>query len=173
MSSANSGYRSEAVMKIILIAFAIMLSGCASMNPFHAIANPPSEPKKMGSWEQTSEPVFVGTIDGKTVVANKTTYRATAEESTPRLTIGQRIGSFFSNLSFVGILFIVLSLLFFGGAPIVWVARKYFDAKNALKNTVKAIKEIPTDKFEAIAPTLSANMDKKDKALIAKIKASL
>ena len=158
---------------LIMLIISLSLIGCASINPFKGLASPPSEPKKMGSWEQTSEPVFVGTIDGKAVVANKISYRATAEESNPRLTIGQRIGKFFANLSIVGILFVVLSLVFFGGTPIYWIARKYFTAKNALVNTVKAIREIPSEQFNAIAPTLSKNMDKKDKELIARIKGSL
>jgi hypothetical protein len=158
---------------LVLTLLTLALSGCASLNPFHGLSDPPQAPKKMGSWEQTSKPVLVGTIDGKTIVANEITYRASAEETSPKATVGQRIGSFFSNLSLAGVLFVLLSLVFFGGAPIIWVARKYFAAKQALKSTIKAIKEIPSDQFEAIKPALAANQDKADKELIAKLKAKL
>lgn len=158
----------------LLAILAFSLYGCASLNPFQGITNPPNAPKKMGSWEQTSEPVIMG-VDGsgKTIIGNKLSYRATAEETSPKQTIGQRIGSFFAGLSLAGILFVVASLVFFGGAPIVWLARKYFKAKSALVSTVKAIKEIPDEKFNEIKPALAANQDKSDKELIARIKAKL
>jgi len=159
---------------LILFMLTLSLAGCASLNPFKGISDPPQAPKKMGSWEQTSEPVVVGQLaDGKYLVANKLTYRAAAEETGEKLTLGQRIGRFFSGLSVAGLLFILASLVFFGGAPIVWVAQKYFAAKRALRNTVKAIKEIPTEQFEAIKPALSSNQDKADKELIARLKAKL
>jgi len=161
--------------KMILLLFvSIAISGCASFNPFKAISDPPNQPKKMGAWEQTSEPIILGTAsDGKLVVANKLTYKASAEETEPKLTLGQKIGNFFSGLSMTGLLFILISLLFFGGAPIVWAVKKYFAVKNALRNTVKAIKEIEPEHFEWIKPTLAANQDKADKVIIAKIKGDL
>lgn len=76
----------------VLLFAVFLMSGCASLNPFQGVSNPPAQPKKMGAWEQTSRPVIVGTTaDGKTVVANELTYRASAEETLPKPSIWRRV----------------------------------------------------------------------------------
>ncbi|MCG3177363.1 MAG: hypothetical protein MOGMAGMI_02337 [Candidatus Omnitrophica bacterium] len=92
----------------VLILAALLMSGCASMNPFHSIQNPPAEPRKMAKWsqEETVEPVIVGEVAGKAVVANRVhrTYAAGNEETAPKRSI-------FSKLLALGWGWVILMVL--------------------------------------------------------------
>ncbi len=95
------------------------------------------------------------------------------EESTPKKTLGMKIGEFFANLTTWGLLFVGGSLLFFGGAPIVFVFRKYLIMKQALKNTVAGIRAVDAETYEKLKPALAENHDRQDKIVIDKIKTEL
>ena len=155
----------------------LFLTGCAT-SPFSGILKPPQEPRKLANYAQTEKqvPLKVGvTADGKDVIAyaSERSYTANSSETPEKVGFIQRIGRWIGGLSLLAVLFIVVSLAFFGGAPIVWAVKKYYSMKKALKNTVQAIDDIEPDKFEAIKPALAAAQDTDDKKLIAKLKSEL
>lgn len=95
------------------------------------------------------------------------------EVTDPKLTIGQKVGRFFAGLGMWGIIFIAISLLVFGGAPLVWLARKYAVMRQAFKNTVAAIRETDDDTYAKLKPKLAAKHDRRDRKLVDKMKAEL
>lgn len=167
------------VRRYLVIALsALALTGCATTNPFAGISSPPQEPKKMANYAQTEKqvPLKVGvTPDGKDVIAfaSERTYTAGSTEVPEKLGFLQKVGRWVGGLSILAIIFIVVSLAFFGGVPIIWAAKKYYAMKAALKHTVAAIDEIKPEHFEAIKPALAEAQDTSDKKLIAKLKAEI
>lgn len=165
--------------KITLIFISVLfLSGCASLNPFSGVTNPPTSPRKVASWvqEETVKPVYIGKDQlGKDVVVSEVhrTYTANAEEVSAKKTLGQIIGGWFAGLSFAGIIFVVISLVAFGGAPIMWVFSKYIKMKNALVNTVEGIERMKAEDKEKLTPLLLQEQDAKDISVIKQLKATV
>jgi len=162
---------------ILAFLMCLSLTGCAT-NPFSGILRPPSEPRKIANYLQSEKqvPLKVGiTPDGKDVIAYATerTYVANSSETPEKLSFIQRLGRWIGSLSLLAALFIMASIAFFGGAPILWAVKKYYTVKNALKNTVAAIDNIDPADFEKIKPKLAAEQDTTDKKLIAKLKAEI
>lgn len=166
---------------IIVLALSSLLVGCASMNPFAGIANPPQEPKKIATYAQSEKqiPLKVGvTPDGKDVIAFQTerTYTAGSSETREKLGFMQRIGRWIGGLSLFAIVFILIALAFFGGAPILWAVNKYYTVKNALKKVVAGVDELADkdkEAQEALKSELSKKMDTTEKTLIKTIKTEL
>lgn len=92
---------------------------------------------------------------------------------TPKLSLWERITGFIKDLGIWTIIFIVVSVLFFGGAPIVWAIKKYQTVKQTLRNTVSAIREVDEETYNKLKPVLSAKHDLKDKKVIDEIKKEL
>lgn len=162
---------------VLLFLITFLLSGCASM-PSFPVLNEPERPKTLYKWSETETrtPVAVGKDEaGNIQVLDKIerTVNANLDTTPGKLTLGQKIGKFFAGLSFWGIIFVIVSLAFFGGAPIMWVARKFFKARAALKATVAAIENMNSDEKEKLKAHLAATQDTKDKAYIAKLKAEI
>lgn len=134
---------------------------------------------KKASWSKESkkkEPVILFDQNKKAVgVATREEYlyETGMESGTPAPTLGEKIGSFFANLTTAGLIFVGVSLLFFGGAPLVWMARKYHIMKHAFKNTVQAIREIDDETYSKIKPVLAAKHDKSDRKIVDKLKTEL
>ena len=115
---------------LIKLGTSLLLTGCASLNPFAGITSPPSEPRKIANYSQNEKqiPLKVGvTADGKEVIAYATerSYIAGSSETPEKLGFLQRIGRWIGGLSLLGVLFIIISLAFFGGTPILWAVKKY------------------------------------------------
>lgn len=159
----------------VLVILCLFLSGCGTLSVFPKSA--PQEPRKMFNWNQTEsiKPLVVGTIDGNPIVAyqQERIFTTEQQETKASLTFMQKVGRFIGGLTVTTIIFIVLALVFFGGTPIVWAVRKYFAVKSALKSTVAAIREIPTDDYEKIKPVLAQKHDKTDRQVIDSIKKEL
>lgn len=138
---------------------------------------------RKASWTkqiEKSKPVALYDKNGNAVALGteyERLYDTGIEQSTPKLTLGENIGKFFASLTTAGLIFVGVSLAFFGGAPLVYVARKYGDAKHALTKTVMAVREMKKDDpalfAEKIAPQLAAAHDEKDRKVIDKIKTKL
>lgn len=161
-------------MRKLLLIPILLLVGCASLNPFSGLPNTPNPPKKAGSWEQTSKPVFMGTdYKGQSVVGYENTYKASASETIPPLRLSQKIGRWIASLSLAGFLFLVISLLFFGGAPIIWIYGKFLRARSALKRTIMGIEELNAADQKNVKSMLFAIQDTKDKLYIADLKAEI
>jgi len=152
-----------------------------NLNPFNRMFGShgtQSAAKQTATWTRQDEvitPKVVSLKDGQAVVVNQFErhYDTGTEETTPKLTIGQRIGNFIARLSTWGLIFIIVSLVFFGGGPIVWAFRKYTSVKDALKNTVAAIREADEETFSKLKPKLAEKHNKADKIIVDKIKSEL
>lgn len=172
--------RGEVVTAVLIaVALGSLLVGLVlpKLNPFKAFER--TAANKKASWTRQTEkstPVLLTDKAGKAIATGTATeriYDTGIEQSVPAPTLGQRIGSFFFGLTTWGLLAVLASLLFFGGAPLVWLARKYFVIRQALKNTVVGIRQADAETFEKLKPALEANHDKRDKVVIDKIKAEL
>lgn len=160
---------------IIIFMIALIMAGCATSNPFAGLSRAPQEPHRIANWLQEEEviPLKIGvTADGKEVIAyaTKRTYSAGSSETPEKLSWLQRLGRWIGGLSLLTVIFIVVSLVFFGGVPIVWAYKKYMAVKKALVNTVAAIEEMPPDAYEKLEPKLESKQNEPDKELIKKIK---
>lgn len=175
--------RGEITTAIVLgIAAASLLVGTLlpSLNPFNNLFGniSPSAANQKATWTRQTErekPVFYK-VDADTVAVGaevERTYDTGTDERPVKLTLGQRIGKFFAGLTLWGLIGIVVSLVLFGGAPIVWIARKYLIMKQAFTNTVAAIRDLPEDTYKNVTPVLAAKQDKRDKKIIDKIKMNL
>lgn len=151
-----------------------------SLNPFNNLFgahSAPSAANQKATWTTTDEvikPVLLR--QGDTVAVGQQIerhYDTGTEERPVKLTLMQRIGRFFAGLTTTAFIFILVSLLFFGGVPIVWAFHKYAVIKQALKNTVAAIRDLPEDQYKAVTPKLAAKHDRRDRKVIDKIKMEL
>lgn len=164
---------------LVAIALGSLILGLAlpKLNPFKAFEK--TAANKKASWTRQTEkatPVVLTDKAGKAVAVGTATekiYDTGMESTVPKPTLGERIGAFFASLTTWGLAFVGVSLLFFGGAPLVWVARKYFVMKQALKNTVAAIREADNETYEKLKPKLAAAHDKQDRQVIDKLKTEL
>lgn len=164
---------------VILIAAGTFIIGgvLPKLNPLNLLSSHQSKKKTSFTVQkETSKPILLETKDGKQAFLGKETeyyYNTGKEEGTPKLSVGERIGNFFSHLTTFGLMFVLFSLLFFGGVPIVWVFKKYLVMKQALKRTVQAIRETDRDTYDKLKPNLESKHDRQDKQVIDKIKMEL
>lgn len=164
--------------KLLSILFlSLAFSGCATLPSFPHLSAP-ERPKTLYKWNETETrtPVAVGKdAEGNIQVVEKVerTINANLDTTPGKLTIGQRIGRFFMGLSFWGVIFVIVSLVFFGGSPIIWLAGKFFKARAALKATVAAIEQMNAEDKERLKMRLAQTQDTTDKAYIAKLKAEI
>lgn len=168
------------VAVVVAIAAGCLILGLIApkLNPLGSLFQRDAANKK-ASWTRQIEktkPVLLNDEKGRPVAIGteiQRVYDTGKEDGTPAPTIGERIGGFFAGLTGWGLAFVGVSLAFFGGAPLVWVARKYFVMKQALKNTVVAIRDADNDTYEKLKPKLAAAHDKQDRKVIDKIKTEL
>lgn len=165
------------ILCLAILSASLVLAGCAS-SPFRFLQGAPSEPRKIANYVQTEKqvPLKVGvTADGKDVIAYATerTYTAGSNETVEQLSFMQRVGRWIGGLTGGAIIFIIVSLVFFGGAPIIWAMKKYYTVKNSLKKVVEGVDELAEKDKEAqdqLKTSLSMKMDTNEKKLIQKIK---
>jgi len=150
------------------------------INPFKGLfsSNDSAVGKKASFTTQTEKikpKVYHLNKSGDVVVVNdvELSYNTSLDQNVPKPTFGEKIGTFFFHLSTVTIIFIIVSLAFLGGAPIVWLFKRYLVMKQALSNTVSAIRDLPPETYQQVVPVLAANHDKQDKVVIDGIKSEL
>lgn len=98
---------------------------------------------------------------------------ASAEVTDPKLTLGQRVGRFFSGLgtwAVVG-LALALGLGIVTPAGLAWQARSAW--KSAFKNTVAGVRNLDDETYQKVVPQLAAMQDQRDKRLVDRVKAEL
>lgn len=171
-----------ATLTVVAIAAVALFLGtlAPSLNPFHGLfGGQQSAANQKASWTRQDEiqkPVLLSSAGGVPIAVGTQVerhYNTGVDERPVKLTLGQRIGRFFAGLGTWGLIFIVVSLVFFGGTPIVWLFRKYTVMKHAFKNTVSAIRETDEETYAKLKPKLQAKHDKRDRQLIDKLKAEL
>lgn len=183
MKINNRGEIATAI--VILIAAGCLAVGTLApkLNPINWITgnSTSSVPKEKSKYERKkflSEPVLLSKGD-HVAVGQRTEelYEKGEDQSERKTTFGERIGGFISSMTVTSIVFILISLIFFGGAPIVWVAKKYFKTKAALTATISGIKEVkkkdPNLYENIVKPELLKKHDKADSKVIDKIKSQI
>lgn len=182
MKNKLSNNRGE-VLTIVLVSVAVLLLAAPKLNPINWItgsgtSTAPTEKSKYDRKKILSEPILLTKGDHVAVGQRyEEVYEKGEDMRERKLTITERIGGFFTSLTTAGFAFVIISLLFFGGAPIVWIANKYFKMKGALVATVKGIKEVKVKDaqlYESIVkPSLLTKQDAAHSAIIDKLKTKI
>lgn len=162
----------------------VCMTGC--VNPFawlRSSGSPkaPTESKKYHNWDETVtiKPALVTCGDcGKTTVVNETTKKLSVtfkdEKKEAPLTLWQRMCRWFGSFGTFGVIFVIVSLVFFQGAPLIFVIKRMRSGMGALKQVVKAVKESGVvSEGNGLHDALSSNLSRASKELVGKIKAQL
>lgn len=153
-----------------------LLSGCASAAPKFPSLTAPDKPHTVYNWneEVITEPKVIK-ADGGEVVAQRTEKRLSVGlDTTPRrVGLVERIGNFIGGLSFWIFALIVLGLVLAPGATIGFLFKKYVQYKNAMKQTVAAIKEARAVDSQALHDALKSKQSVDTKKIVGKLKADL
>ena len=170
-----------ATLVVVGIAAVALLVGTImpKLNPFNNLfgGGHLDASKQTATWSRQDEiqtPVLLKSGDAIAVGTKVERHYDTGTEEKPlALTFAQRIGKFFAGLTTWGLIFIIASLAFFGGAPLIWLFRKYSVIKQTLRSTIAAIRETDNETFEKLKPHLAEHHDRRDKKIVDKIKSEL
>lgn len=176
--------RGEIALAVTIgIAVGALLLGtlAPNLNPFNNLFGSKkslTENTQYKDWlrhSRTTTPMVALPKDGQPVVFNKVeeSFDTGTDRVTPKRTIGQVVGDFFAGLTTWGVIFLVVSLVFFGGAPIVWLWRKYADMKESMKRVVAGIRDADEDAYKKVTNEIAKKADTKHKKLIDKVKSEL
>lgn len=112
--------------------------------------------------------------DGEVVVQRTEKRLSAGLDTTPRrVGFMERIGSFIGGLSFWIFALIVLGLILAPGATIGLLFKKYAQYKNAMKQTVAAIKEARAADSQSLHDSLKARQTAETKKIVGNLKAEL
>ena len=146
------------------------------MTPRFPSLTAPEQPQTVYNWneEVVTEPKVLKAGDG-TVVAQRTEKRLSVGLDTTPKKVGfiERIGNFIGGLSFWIFALIVLGLFLAPGATIGFLFKKYAQYKNAMKQTVAAIKEAKAVDSQALHDALKSKQSVDTKKIVGKLKADL
>ena len=161
--------------KIIIISAAVLLlSGCAGI-PFPKITTP-KKPETVYNWreEVTRKPRAIITDDKTYVVEETKKILQVGLETTPgRLTLGEKIGNWFSGLGVLAIIALVVGLVLCPGATLAWLIKLLFKWKRAMRETVAAIKESKAIENAELHNALKDKQSVETKKIVGQIKADL
>ena len=162
--------------KTILFLVLLLLSGCASVIPKFPSLTPPDKPRTVYNWneEVITEPKVIKAGEGEFIV-QRTEKRLTAGlDTTPRkVGLPERIGGFIAGLSFWVFALIVLGLILAPATTIGFLFNKYQQYKEAMKQTIAAIKESRAVESQALHDALKSRQTVETKKIVGKIKANL
>ena len=166
-----TGVEILAVVAVVLLVPIVMKTG----NPFDRSADPANRRTASAISGKDIVEITNQVAESEKPVTVKIdrSVEASSEVTDPKLTLSQKVGRFFAGLTTWTLVFLFVSLAFFGGAPIVWLWRKYANMKETMKRTVQAIRELDDDTYKRVAPKLSDKMDKKHKKTVDKLKMEL
>ncbi len=158
------------------IACVLLLCGCASVVPKFPSLAPPDKPRTVYNWneEVITEPKVIKTGEGEFIV-QRTEKRLTAGlDTTPKkVTLSERIGGFIAGLSFWILVLIILGIILAPATTIGFLFNKYRQYKNAMKQTVAAIKEARAVESQALHDSLKARQTVETKKIVGALKADL
>lgn len=162
---------------IVLLGFTLLgLCGCASVTPKFPTLQPPDKPRTVYNWneEVVTEPKVVKTGEGEFIVQRTEKRLSAGLDTTPRkVGFVERIGNFIGGLSFWIFALIVIGLILAPGATIGFLFKKYAQYKNAMKQTVAAIKEARAVDSQALHDSLKTKQTVETKRIVGKLKAEL
>src|SRR3989338_4290321 len=161
----------------VFLGFALLgLYGCASVVPKFPSLAPPDKPRTVYNWneEVVTEPKVVKVGEGEFIV-QRTEKRLTAGLDTTSRKVGmpERIGGFIAGLSFWIFAMIVVGLILAPATTIGFLFNKYRLYKNAMKQTVIAIKEARAVDSQALHDSLKTRQTVETKRIVGKLKADI
>ena len=162
--------------KILLVLMLFFLSGCASVVPKFPSLTAPEKPRTVYNWneEVITEPKVVKTREGEFIVQRTEKRLSAGLDTTPKkVGLAERVGNFIAGLSFWIFALIVLGLVLAPTATIGFLFKKYVQYKNAMKQTVAAIKEARAVDSQALHDALKLKQSVDTKKIVGKIKAGL
>lgn len=167
-------------MKCVAVGLFILLtmglSGCASVTPKFPSLTPPEKPRTIYNWneEVVTEPKVVKTGDGDVIVQRTEKRLSAGLDTTPkRIGFMERMGGFIAGLSFWIFALIILGLVLAPGATIGFLFKKYAQYKNAMKQTVAALKDARAVDSQALHDSLKARQTAETKKIVGNLKAEL
>lgn len=153
-----------------------VFSGCASIAPKFPSLTPPDKPKTVYNWKEEviTEPKVIKAGEGEFVV-QRTEKRLSADLDTTPRKVGfmERLGDFVAGLSFWIFVLIILGLVIAPGATIGFLFKKYAQYKNAMKQTVAAIKEARAVDSQVLHDSLKTRQTVETKKIVGKLKADM
>lgn len=164
------------VLGSVLIAF-ILGTFIPDINPFHAMKPKPNT--YSSDWdrgERRSTPKVAVFEDGKVAVFHEIeeSFDKGSEKTVPKLTVMQKVGEFFSNLSFFSfVTIIVVGVLIFATplGRLLWSRHVW---KSAFENTVAGVRDIDDrEAYEKATRAIAIHQNKRDKRLVDVVKAKL
>jgi hypothetical protein len=154
----------------------LSLCGCASMVPKFPSLAPPDKPRTVYNWneEVITEPKVIKAGEGEFIVQRTEKRLMAGLDTTPRkVGLPERIGGFIAGLSFWILALIILGLVLAPATTIGFLFNKYQQYKNAMKQTVVAIKEARAVDSQALHDTLKLRQSAQTKKIVGQFKAEL
>ena len=162
---------------VVFLGFTLLgLCGCASVMPKFPSLAPPEKPRTVYNWneEVITEPKVIKTGEGEFIVQRTEKRLSAGLDTTPKKTgLVERVGNFIGGLSFWIFALIVLGLILAPGATIGFLFKKYAQYKNAMKQTVAAIKEARAVDSQALHDALKSKQSVDTTKIVGKLKADL
>lgn len=158
----------------IILMMNLLLAGCAGI-PFPKITTP-KKPETVYNWrEEVTKTPKVIVADDKTYVVEeiKKTLQVGLETTPRKLTLGEKIGNWFSGLSVLVIIVLAIGLVLFPGATLAWLVRLLFKWKMAMRETVAAIKESKAVENVELHNALKGKQSVGTKMIVGQIKSNL
>jgi len=162
--------------KIFLFLTLFFLNGCASVVPKFPSLTTPEKPRTVYNWneEVVTEPKVVKTGEGEFIVQRTEKRLSAGLDTTPRrVGFMESIGGFIAGLSFWIFALIFLGFILAPGATIGFLFKKYLQYKNAMKQTVAAIKEAKAVDSQVLHDALKARQTTDTKKIVGNLKADL
>jgi hypothetical protein len=143
------------------------------LNPFSGAADPANRRQESTFSGKDIVEITKAAKEADMEVRIDRSVEARSEVTDPKLTIGQRVGRFFSGLGTWAVVLIVIALALgiITPAGLAWRARSAW--KTAFKNTVEGVRDLDDETYQKVAPKLAAKQDKRDKKLVDRVKMEL
>lgn len=155
------------IVMIILLMSMMLLNGCTAIKFFKpGGSNPANSYIKNKNYEYEYYRNKIAGVTIKTVKKNST-------KTTPKKTLGQKIGGWFAGLTTLGIILVVVGLFLAPATTIGVVISMWRRARRALIATVRAIKEVRADEEDTLHNSLNKYHTKDTKRTVSEIKSEL
>lgn len=116
----------------------------------------------------------VGKAENPVTVRVDRSVEASSEVTDPKLTLGQKIGRFFSGLGTWSILGLLFAIFVLGISPAAILGWSRHVWKSAFKNTVAGIRDMEdAEAYKKATTSIAIQQNKRDKKLVDKIKSEL
>lgn len=146
---------------------ALALSGCALLSPIKALTTDPAKPATETK-KTTKDEYLEDRERGLKYRLKETTYN----HEVKKVTFGQRIGAFIAGLSNWAIILIIVGMIFFPGATLMFLAGRIRALGKALFQTVKGI-QYAKHNGGHFMESLNTHQDEETKSEVNKLRAKL